>query len=428
MSIPTLILFKDGEPKKRMIGAKGKGQLLEELNEFLQVGDRPRAPPPSRRGHAAKCERSGLRPRRRARRCASPTPVGTGGLRPLGRRGRVVRGAHRFRVRHFQESRGLRVDDTCGAQTWGAFVEAGYQLGDRLLYERRPMLRGADVADLQTRLGDLGFFADRVDGILGLQTAAAITDFQRNPRPDRRRHLRSSTPSPPCTGSAGAPRRRSRLGWSNASSCAAGPAWPPPHPVGQLGGLDALATTVTRALQDQGAVVAAWTTPTCRPRLPRRTASRPTSTSGWTSSTGRAAAARTTAAPTTSRREVAGWPNDWPRCSPMPSTARPGPPIRCSCRSCGRPDGRRVVRDRPRRGGRGDAGHRQAVVLRSTGLRHRSRVDPHLRLTTAFFHTLWSIARLLDQAPACSSPGRSARGPRGSRSITIGPRAHPSPP
>jgi thioredoxin 1 len=35
MSIPTLILFKDGEPKKRMIGAKGKGQLLEELNEFL---------------------------------------------------------------------------------------------------------------------------------------------------------------------------------------------------------------------------------------------------------------------------------------------------------------------------------------------------------------------------------------------------------
>jgi len=33
--IPTLILFKDGEAKKRLIGAKGKGQLLEELNEFL---------------------------------------------------------------------------------------------------------------------------------------------------------------------------------------------------------------------------------------------------------------------------------------------------------------------------------------------------------------------------------------------------------
>ena len=35
MSIPTLIVFKDGTPQKRMIGAKGKGQLLEELSEFL---------------------------------------------------------------------------------------------------------------------------------------------------------------------------------------------------------------------------------------------------------------------------------------------------------------------------------------------------------------------------------------------------------
>ena len=35
MSIPTLIVFKDGEPAKRMVGAKGKSQLLEELSEFL---------------------------------------------------------------------------------------------------------------------------------------------------------------------------------------------------------------------------------------------------------------------------------------------------------------------------------------------------------------------------------------------------------
>ena len=35
MSIPTLILFKDGEIAKRMVGAKGKGQLLQELGEFL---------------------------------------------------------------------------------------------------------------------------------------------------------------------------------------------------------------------------------------------------------------------------------------------------------------------------------------------------------------------------------------------------------
>ena len=35
MSIPTLILFKDGEPQHRIIGAKGKGQLLQELHQFL---------------------------------------------------------------------------------------------------------------------------------------------------------------------------------------------------------------------------------------------------------------------------------------------------------------------------------------------------------------------------------------------------------
>jgi thioredoxin 1 len=35
MSIPTLILFKDGEPQLRIIGAKGKGQLLQELHPFL---------------------------------------------------------------------------------------------------------------------------------------------------------------------------------------------------------------------------------------------------------------------------------------------------------------------------------------------------------------------------------------------------------
>jgi len=35
MSIPTLILFKDGEVQKRVVGARGKGQLLEEIAAFL---------------------------------------------------------------------------------------------------------------------------------------------------------------------------------------------------------------------------------------------------------------------------------------------------------------------------------------------------------------------------------------------------------
>ncbi|HZU71348.1 MAG TPA: thioredoxin [Acidimicrobiales bacterium] len=35
MSIPTLILFKDGDPALRLVGARGKGQLLQELGAFL---------------------------------------------------------------------------------------------------------------------------------------------------------------------------------------------------------------------------------------------------------------------------------------------------------------------------------------------------------------------------------------------------------
>jgi thioredoxin 1 len=35
MSIPTLILFKDGEAKVRLIGAKPKGQLVQELSNYL---------------------------------------------------------------------------------------------------------------------------------------------------------------------------------------------------------------------------------------------------------------------------------------------------------------------------------------------------------------------------------------------------------
>lgn len=34
MSIPTLLVFKDGEPAKRIVGARPKGALLTELAEF----------------------------------------------------------------------------------------------------------------------------------------------------------------------------------------------------------------------------------------------------------------------------------------------------------------------------------------------------------------------------------------------------------
>jgi thioredoxin len=35
MSIPTMIVFKDGLEAKRLIGAKGKGQMVQELAEYL---------------------------------------------------------------------------------------------------------------------------------------------------------------------------------------------------------------------------------------------------------------------------------------------------------------------------------------------------------------------------------------------------------
>jgi thioredoxin 1 len=35
MSIPTLLVFSGGEVSKRLIGAKSKGALLQELDEFI---------------------------------------------------------------------------------------------------------------------------------------------------------------------------------------------------------------------------------------------------------------------------------------------------------------------------------------------------------------------------------------------------------
>jgi thioredoxin 1 len=35
MSIPTLLVFKDGQPDKRIVGAKGKSQLLGDLASYV---------------------------------------------------------------------------------------------------------------------------------------------------------------------------------------------------------------------------------------------------------------------------------------------------------------------------------------------------------------------------------------------------------
>lgn len=83
-------------------------------------------------------------------------------------------------VRSFQSERGLNVDGIVGPDTWRALYEAGYRLGDRLLVLRRPMLRGDDVGELQTRLNNLGFDAGKPDGIFGPDTQRALIEFQHN--------------------------------------------------------------------------------------------------------------------------------------------------------------------------------------------------------------------------------------------------------
>ncbi len=88
--------------------------------------------------------------------------------------------ATRAAVQSFQTSRGLQSTGLCERETWDALIEASIRLGDRLIYHRRPMLRGDDVRELQTRLNALGFDAGREDGIFGPQSERALREFQLN--------------------------------------------------------------------------------------------------------------------------------------------------------------------------------------------------------------------------------------------------------
>ncbi|AHC23479.1 MULTISPECIES: N-acetylmuramoyl-L-alanine amidase [Mycobacteriaceae] len=83
-------------------------------------------------------------------------------------------------VRAFQQHRGLLVDGLVGEATARALREASYQLGARTLSHQfgAPMY-GDDVATLQARLQDLGFYTGLVDGHFGLQTHNALMFFQR---------------------------------------------------------------------------------------------------------------------------------------------------------------------------------------------------------------------------------------------------------
>ena len=95
---------------------------------------------------------------------------------PIGRFGAATTDA----LARFQESRLLDASGQCDPVTWSALVESEHRLGDRLLCLRTPMMRGEDVAELQLRLGTLGFDSGRVDGIFGPLTQHAVGEFQRN--------------------------------------------------------------------------------------------------------------------------------------------------------------------------------------------------------------------------------------------------------
>jgi N-acetylmuramoyl-L-alanine amidase len=161
-------------------------------------------------------------------------------------------------VEGFQRIRGLDVDGVCGRHTWQALVEAGYRLGDRLVYLRSPMLRGDDVADLQHRLGALGFDAGRVDGIFGPDTEHALKDFQRNMdlttdgvcgRDTIAALGRLRAPDDATASVRMARERESLRGASRRLDERR-------IVIGEAGGLGALVGAIGRALQEQGATVA----------------------------------------------------------------------------------------------------------------------------------------------------------------------------
>jgi N-acetylmuramoyl-L-alanine amidase len=84
-------------------------------------------------------------------------------------------------IRSFQQSRGLTVTGTINDVTARALEEARWKLGDRSLYlQEPPLMRGDDVAALQSRLTEMGFDCGRVDGFYGELTSRAVKDFQKS--------------------------------------------------------------------------------------------------------------------------------------------------------------------------------------------------------------------------------------------------------
>ena len=312
-------------------------------------------------------------------------------------------------VRAFQEPRGLRVDGICGDETWASLVEAGYRLGDRLLYHRAPMLRGDDVAELQRLLGGLGFDAGRVDGIFGPDTAAALVEFQRNAGLPDRRHLRPRHRRRRCAGLAGRTGdgldgRRPPGGRGAAAPARRGLAGPADRGGRERGGGGASPTpwvgpcSDRRGRRDRGA-------PPRRPRegrgcqrlrrrrLPRRS---------W-SVTSPAPPSRTTPARASSP-PAAGASPSW--CSSDAAAAILAGDRRtagaCGCRCCGRPGCRPCSSSSARRGGRRTRPRCWSAALAEAvaALGHRARrLTARREFSTGLSTCLWTLAVEVDVGP-----------------------------
>ena len=84
-------------------------------------------------------------------------------------------------IRSFQQARGLHVTGELNEATQRALDESRWKLGDRSLHlQPSPMMRGDDVAALQSRLTEMGFNCGRVDGIFGEVTESAVKEFQKS--------------------------------------------------------------------------------------------------------------------------------------------------------------------------------------------------------------------------------------------------------
>lgn len=126
-----------------------------------------------------------------------------------------------------------------------------------MLFLTSPNLRGDDVAELQSRLGRLGFDCGRVDGILGPRTARALEDFQSNcgTKPDgvcgpdtvRTLTIMSSQSGAGPGVAAVRERERLRAGLGSFALCRI--------VVGHYGGLSPLTRMLSRELRLRGATV-----------------------------------------------------------------------------------------------------------------------------------------------------------------------------